>query len=331
MPTLEPLYRVKFGAAELREHYPPRFSLDHKRNIYEEFCPDGCQRGGWVEVSRWNTMAVVDVGSETHPKRTVCEGGYEYEKPPPGWIAWHVNFAAGDLFAYYADRCFAQDEIQVFEHPALGAVREALLATGRSTRVTDNGASTPFLIRGAERRLAVQTEPASDGPWPHGLYGRQFHRAPIEVVRRAIRSVEPPLASDILVIEAPCGGYGFYQPDEIEWALSAAYTGFRAAQIESERSGMRCAIHTGFWGCGAYGGNPELMVSVQLLGARLAGVDELVFYLWDDAGLGRYERGRRIADEVLAAMVGMGVEERAEWIMGGLLARRFQWGMSDGN
>ncbi len=322
-----PLYREAFDAVDLRERHPPRFTLAHKRAILAELCRDGCQRAGRVEVSRWPTATALSGAGAVEPEVRTSPGGYAYGAAPEAAIEWYVNFAAYDLFAFYAGRCFAQDEIQVFEHPALGAVREGLIAKGLCTRVTDVEGPTPFLIRGVERRLRVDTRPRSDGSWTSGLYGRKFSQAPYEAARAGVSEVEPPSVSDILVMEAPVGGLGRYQREEIDMALRAAFTGFRAAVIDSCAAGRRCAIHTGFWGCGAYGGYPALMVSVQLIAARMAGVDRLEFYLWDSAGEQRFAMGQQIAQEVMG---GVGVDD-GERIVENLTARGFVWGMSDGN
>jgi hypothetical protein len=49
----------------------------------------------------------------------------------------------------------------------------------------------------------------------------------------------------------------------IEFVLATAFTGFSAARLESARLNPSpvVAIHTGFWGCGAFGGNRVLMRS----------------------------------------------------------------------
>lgn len=41
-------------------------------------------------------------------------------------------------------------------------------------------------------------------------------------------------------------------------------------------------IHTGWWGCGAFGGNRRLMAILQFAAAQLAGVDAVVFHRGSD-------------------------------------------------
>ena len=56
-------------------------------------------------------------------------------------------------------------------------------------------------------------------------------------------------------------------------------------------------IHTGWWGCGAFGGNQELMALLQLLAAEWAGVDEVVFHTGTDG-----EAALASAREVIAEL-----------------------------
>ena len=77
----------------------------------------------------------------------------------------------------------------------------------------------------------------------------------------------------------PVGGRGRYRVDEIEQVLVTAYTAFRAAVLESARSlgpGCPVVVHTGFWGCGAFGGNRVLMTRFRWPPPAMAGVERTV-------------------------------------------------------
>ena len=63
-----------------------------------------------------------------------------------------------------------------------------------------------------------------------------------------------------------------------------------------------CVIETGFWGCGAFGGDPEIKAIIQLLAASKAGVDELVFYTFGDAAFA--EEFKEILDLIVEKKVG---------------------------
>jgi hypothetical protein len=108
--------------------------------------------------------------------------------------------------------------------------------------------------------------------------------------------------------------------------LETAWTGFRAAALETRRlagDGVRAAVHTGFWGCGAFGGNRVVMTGLQLAAARLAQVD-LAFYVGPPAGLKDFEEGLAAFGKVAEGGTVAGLIER-------IAGMRLRWGTSDGN
>lgn len=112
--------------------------------------------------------------------------------------------------------------------------------------------------------------------------------------------------------------------------LTTAFTGFSAARIESH---LECEepiviIHTGFWGCGAYGGNRVLMALLQLLAARLARINRLVFHTGDSTGSQALATARQILDRDLA--IGNSSIQVSDLVIK-IDAMKFQWGVSDGN
>ena len=143
----------------------------------------------------------------------------------------------------------------------------------------------------------------------------------------ATKALVPPTISNILAMAAPPWGNGDYTEQEIAYVLNAAFTGFSAARRESRRFARtfsRAVIHTGFWGCGAFGGNRSLMTILQAMAGDLAGVD-IVFWAFDQAGL----QTSRDAYQLYLQL--RGDTESVSQILDELLQRRFQWGESDGN
>jgi hypothetical protein len=59
------------------------------------------------------------------------------------------------------------------------------------------------------------------------------------VIRRATTSVDPLTITNLIAIAAIAGGWGPYRPDQIEKALTTAFTGSRVAALESVRLGGR--------------------------------------------------------------------------------------------
>lgn len=117
---------------------------------------------------------------------------------------------------------------------------------------------------GVERRCVVATDANPAEGRPYGLYGNSFSQATEDAIRQATEVLDPPTMSNILAMEAPACGAGRYTREQIEFVLSTAVTGFSAAVSESKRKvspDVQTVIHTGFWGCGAYGGNRELIAA----------------------------------------------------------------------
>ena len=264
----EPLQRRTYQAAELMRQHPGVLRNENKQVIFAIACPAGAAHSGRLEYSRWPEIPLPlprEVDPVSAARLVVVRDGYYDYRPvldPGVGVEWHVNFADPNLFYAYGSALFAQDEIQVAEHPVLGSLREALVAEGRPTTTIANGRPTPVLVMGAERRVSIETAPGAGRGRPSWLYGMAFARATADAVRQATTRIDPPTISNIIAIVAPYGGLGRYQREQIGLAIGTAYSGFRAAVLESRRTAgpdALVAIHSGFWGCGAFGGNRVMM------------------------------------------------------------------------
>lgn len=316
----------------MRQH-PPVLRNENKQVLFAIACPVGAVHAGQLEYSRWPDIPVpppVELDPVRLDRLVVVRDGYYDYRPvldPGTGVEWHVNFADPNLFYAYGSVLFAQDEIQVAEHPVLGSLREALVAEGRPTTTIANGRPTPVLVIGAERRVSIRTAPGAGEGRPSWLYGMAFARATPDAVREATTRVDPPTISNILAIAAPFGGHGRYQREQIDLAIGTAYSGFRAAVLESQRTAgpdALVAIHSGFWGCGAFGGNRVLMTLLQVLAADLAGVARLVLHVGDPSARTSVERALALAPDLATATSAGELIARIEAL--GLV-----WGVSDGN
>jgi hypothetical protein len=332
----EPLERLVFVARQLMDKHPPvwRHPNPNKRLVFGIACPPGCLHKGELTYSRWAAMLLPET-IDARGAAGLVEGRPDvYDYAPTainGALEWHVNFADPHLFFAYGSPLFAQDEMQVAEHPALGALREALAARGRDAlTVEPDGRPTPVLVKGVERRCRVATDCNAGELRPHGLYGNAFARADPEAIKRATARIDPPAITNILAMAAPHGGRGRYTREEIETILVTAYSGFRAAALESQRGGgpaTPVVVHTGFWGCGAFGGDRRLMAMLQALAAGMAGLDRLVFHAFDPAGAKTLQDALGLMNENLAGEPEMGLDR----LLDRIAAMGFAWGVSDGN
>ena len=332
MTALSPLERLAFDVPSLIEDFPPVLHDPNKRAVFEEACPDKCVYAGELGYSRWAALPLPSrVDAAAAAERVVASPSvYTYEPvpEPAGAFEWHVNFADPFLFFAYGTGLFAQDEIMCAEHPVLGSLVEALRDRGRAPVTEENGAPTPVLVTGAQRRCHVVTDPEPAAGRPRGLYGNEFSAAPEDVVRRATIRIDPPTITNIIAMAAPTYRTGRYARATIEHVLTTAYTGFAAAVAEAARlaPGAPVVVHSGYWGCGAFGGDRVLMSLLQVVAAGAAGVDRLVFHTVTAEGAAPFEQARRIAREEL----GVGGTLAPAELVDRIDAMAFEWGTRDG-
>lgn len=306
---MTPLYRRTFDAEALRREHAPRLRHPHKRAVWERL--DG-EWAGTVTVTRWGPVALpAEVGPPTEIE--VARGHFDYAGPSDG--VWHVNFADPNLFFAYGSGLLAQDELQVLEHPALALVREALVAEGLEARTQVGDDGTPVLVAGVERRGALDTRP--DVTRPGGLYGNAFSQAPLREVFDALTVLRPPTITNLIAMAAPGYGRGAYSRDEVVAILLTAVTAFSAARAEGA-----VEVRSGFWGCGAFGGNRTMMITLQVLAARIAGV-RLRLYAFNRDGMADANEG--------IATLGRVVRDDMAGTVDEIVALGLRWGVSDGN
>jgi len=327
--------RQAFNAQKLVDAYPPTLKHKHKKTVYEIACPSGCTHNGQLVFSRWRAMPLPKTFSAADACTAIEERSGYFDYNPLAsdqtGVEWYPNFAHSDLFCAYGGPLFAQDEMQVAEHPALGSLREALLAEDINLLTVEAGRPTPVAIRGVERRCAIATDPNAEQRRPFGLYGNHFARAKPETIRLATTPLNPPTVTNIIAMEAPPGGYGAYTASEIEYILVTAFTAFAAAKFESGEQiegESTVTMHAGFWGCGAYGGNRVLMALLQFLAARLAKLDRFIFHTGTVGGDRDLKTAQTLLDRDLIP-AGSTVELSA--LIQQIEAMDFRWGVSDGN
>ena len=321
------LLRRRYDPAALLATHPPRIRHPHKQLVFELACPAGATHAGAIELTRWSAAPLPPTMELAATDALAVSGYYEYETRD---AVWHVNFSDPQLFVAYGSALLAQDELQAAEHPLLGSLREALIAEGQPALTVDGDTPTPVLVASVERRCAIATAPDPGAGRPLGLYGNRFAAASRTIVRAAVRVLDPPTRSNLIAMAAPHGGRGSYWPEELERVLVTAYTGFSAAVSESHRMwpAAPVEIRTGFWGCGAFGGNRHAMTLLQVLAARFAAVDRLRFYVFDDNGHADFCAGMADLERVLAG--GRPGEPFAS-VIERIADLDYQWGVSDGN
>jgi hypothetical protein len=314
----------ELDAAATWASFPPRIAHPGKRLVLELAGGRTRVPKGALRVARYAARQLPQSIPKHAPTFRNAAGAFDYSPAPANICQWYVNFADPYLFFAYGAAAFAQDEIQVAEHPLLGSLREALAAehvAGVPPLTVDEGRPTPILVRGVERWCSIDLDP--DLAMPYGIYGRRFHSAKPEVLQQAAQPLDAGHFTNVIAMAAP-RGTGRYSREQIELILETAWVGLSAARIEGD-PGYGVIVHTGHWGTGAFGGNRLLMAILQIVAARLARVDGLVYHSLDADGIGTCEEAVRIVSRRLAGSDSLGdLIERVTDL--GLY-----WGTSDGN
>ena len=311
---------LNLDAKGLYTQYPPIFRARAKILSYEKVKKEADYNPSQVvRLSRWNAMKLPETYKLSSPMQINCSDTVYLYTPRKEdeiykQIDWHMNFSDSYLFGAYAGSLLAQDELQVLECLILGSVREFLNTdaagdfeayTVQRVKTADSMISvkepTPVLIGNADRVINLDTYPDASKERPYGLYGNRFNQASDNAVDLATNILKPATRVNIIAMEAPPGGYGKYNKATIEFILDSCYTGFLAAKKESQKVSLllreelkleepvpeqevKTNIFSGFWGCGAYGGDRKLMTILQILGAQLAGVDSLTIHAVHEHG-----------------------------------------------
>lgn len=329
-PMPEPLERHTFDANRLMAEHPPILRHTNKLVVFTVACPEACTYEHELGYTRWPAFELPErvrpadalEGVESRP--TI----FDYEPASvPNAFEWHVNFADPLLFYAYGSGLFAQDEMQTAEHPVLGALVEALHVGAERAVTEDASGPTPVLITGAERRVHIATDRNEAEGRPRGLYGNEFSAASPDVVRNASTRLDPPTVTNLIALAAPAYGIGKYTREQMDRILVTAYTGFAAAVHESARlaPGAPVAVHTGYWGCGVFGGCRKVMALLQLIAAAMAGVDRVVFHTVSEEGAPSFAEALRVLRDELAPLGEITTDE----LLDRIVAMGFSWGMSE--
>jgi hypothetical protein len=244
----------------------------------------------------------------------ITQTGYDYPAPNSGETHWHVNFADPALFFGYGGPLFAQDEVQTAEHPHLGSVREIMKRFGATDnrwapKTCERDAPTPVLITDVPRMWNVRD-----------LYGNVFPRTPLEKVLPCFIPLDGcKQLSNIIAMSSlqPSRPGTPYTLEQIHYLFHTAHIAFSHA-VHMSPVDRKLVIHTGNWGCGAFGGNKLVAALTQIMAARLAGVDELIYHTYD-------------RQSFLILVTSDDLLRRTDLTLPRVEALKLVWGAGDGN
>lgn len=359
------LARISLDVRQLGTKFPPRIFATNKQLLYELACPKGVESLSEVlTFSRWSSTSLPASFSRnaSTTKFSTEQNVYPYGNSEDGNVDFWVNFADKHLFGFYGGELFAQDELQVGEHPGLMVLTEFLSDFERRNKVASNKlipytmsghTPTPCIVMNVERMCAVKLDRNAAEGRPRGLYGNNFARASREALLHGVVPLQPPTKSNIIAMAALGHRFGSYSRSQVQFTLDTAYTAFNSARFEayystgylnkdtsevenSERK-PRVVIHTGNWGTGAFGGNKVIMALLQMTAAHMAGIDELVYHTVSRDGTEAYNIAEKVFNELLqnkeesaAGSAGDDALRSTDKFIGDVVGKKFRWGVSNG-
>eukprot|EP01006_Ploeotia_vitrea_P025042 TRINITY_DN57848_c0_g2_i1.p1 TRINITY_DN57848_c0_g2~~TRINITY_DN57848_c0_g2_i1.p1 ORF type:complete len:355 (+),score=37.75 TRINITY_DN57848_c0_g2_i1:42-1106(+) len=329
------LFKHTFNTAQLLATFPLRFSNRNKRLVLSLLPALDCVAHPTVHFSRWLSSDVPvpekfpSGFSEFQDRISSQPGFFDYKPTQPELQThhdWWPNFADSDLFGFWDSPLLAQDELQVLEHPILSCIKRALSsqshtsehARGFTTGYLRGGQSSPVLVMNVPRQCEINTVAGN-------LYGNNWSHASDHTVRQFTKVFQKEAVHDthLYCIVAPSNGFWNYSQSTIDNTFLTAYTAFAAAKKQSDKAGKKVVIHAGYWGCGAFGGNPVVMSGLQLLAAHLVGVDKFVMHEAREGPL-PFKQGIKLCAELVQD------EASVSEVLRKLQARHYKWGISTG-
>lgn len=259
--------RVNPDATELSAFF--RTCSLKKARVYQKFIKNGLDDS--IEFSKYsvqknilkNSILTLSQGTLITKKK----GVFEYPQDNESTVHFTANFADSNLFGFYNKDLCAQDELQTMELPSLPFVKKALQSNGGNLDRLNEGSFEVALITGAKRRGRVGGS----------LYGNNFNAANTGKIDQNTTLLEPRSAN-IFCMAAPHIGFAKgkpYHKEDLEKLFYRSYGAFSAIKSKSTK---KAAVHTGNFGCGAFGNSPKVAAILQIAAARLANVDELYYY-----------------------------------------------------
>src|SRR5688572_15131258 len=122
MKTIDPLMAERsISARVLVRDFPATPEHPNKQLLYS-LTKDNDPIGDII-ISRWRAAEPPRVLPPKKVSVSSTKEPFRYDPPAKDEVVWHVNFANADLFCSYGGPFFAQDEVQVAEHPVLASLR----------------------------------------------------------------------------------------------------------------------------------------------------------------------------------------------------------------
>lgn len=251
----------------LLKNFSPKFENPTKQVYNEKALYYHRYQNGLIKISRWKyaseRMSPLKFENVTIAIESSSEN-YNYENgnflpANENTCSFWVNFSNPKLFSDCEGDYFSQGDTMALAHPLLLSCVSYLKSLDDKCFIPATKESeepTPFVFLDVPFWVRVTGESLTDN-----------FEVLIREEKSNIISMCPPLGS------------GRYTKEQIEYLLETVLCAFGGgAKSEYALKKTNLILHTGNWGCGAYGNNEELIYLVQIFGAMATGFSKIIFH-----------------------------------------------------
>ncbi len=278
---------VVVDAQTLIKEFPPQYISENKKWCFERALAQKASvlsQESQIKISRWckdddfDDSLLFDLEL---PNVITNDRYFKYDNYESDFF---MNFADRLLFGFYDADNFAQDEIQTLEMPLLASCMHYLDEKNLPSLkpvTKENKKPTPYIFENVPYWLRINL--SYNG---QNLYGRNFRNASKGLLEKAVQVVQEEKLVNILAARAPACGSGQYTKAQLTEFLESAYCAFRGAVLcnaagSDDNESKPVKIHTGNWGCGAFGNKLTVSYLVQLLAGAFSKTGTLIFHAPD--------------------------------------------------
>ncbi|MBQ0052615.1 MAG: hypothetical protein KBT11_11230 [Treponema sp.] len=272
-----------FKCSVLIGSYEAEFENKLKKQLYDEARFVHRHQNGIIKVTKlcWKPWKVIKKTrfSKLEVEVKTASGFYDPLEDPSTEerYVWFMNHADTRLFNSYSGDSLGTDDMQVLQMPLLASIEKFMSENKEvmEAKTVRDGLATPFLFEGIPFWISIDyNKLRKDGRIIRSMYNQDE-----KFLRNGFKVYQADFKANLISIKAPHGGEGEYTEEQIVYIFLGLIVGYSGLVKQTRiKKASRCALHTGNWGAGNFGGNLELMYLIQMYAASLCGIDEMIFH-----------------------------------------------------
>lgn len=244
------------------------FSNLKKQSLYESGKYYHRAQKGILRVSKYefySTKEYRNVPLKKHDMEIIrTTDDFDYAESGDNKKIWYMNFSDKEIFNDRDTKSYSLNDIQIMEMPLLYKVNRFLntdhyACLTPTTFYKDGNYTfpTPILLENVPQWYEIKNT--------------------IEIEKN--KPVTKDKYNNIICMVAPSGVRDVYTEGHLYYLCASLFAGFGGIVSQGIKSKIHdIELHTGNWGCGNLGNNPELMYLSQMAVASVMGFSKIYFH-----------------------------------------------------